>query len=227
MSNLALWDKVKKTDPDFTKRVDFGRSFTSISPQYQIREATNLFGPYGSGWGFESCEMDFSQAENIGLVLVKAVFFYILEDKRNSFPINNSWPIRSSNKPDAKIDPDFIKKAETNTMSKALSKLGFSADVFMGEFDDPDYVKSIADEFALEQAEDKIEEALRQQEEYESWASNVIHLIETSVSENELRKVFTGAIRKANLYKDKDLVIKFTKAKDAKKGDFENVSTSV
>jgi hypothetical protein len=126
-----------------------------------------------------------------------------------------------------KTDFDFAKKAETNTMSKALSKLGFSADIFMGEYDDPDYFKAVSNEFALEEAEDKIEEALRQQEEYDEWAANVIHLIETAVSENELRKVFTGAIRKANLYKDKDLVIKFTKAKDAKKGDFENVSTSV
>lgn len=222
MSNLALWDKVKKTDPSYTKKVTSRGGYTSISAQYQILCATEQFGPYGSGWGFESIDLDISSAE-LGFVLVKAVFFYVMDGKRNSFPINNSWPMGVG----GKVDFDFAKKAETNTMSKALSKLGFSADIFMGDYDDPDYLQAVSNEFALEEAEDKIEEALRQQEEYESWASNVIHLIETAVSENELRKVFTGAIRKANLYKDKELVIQFTKAKDAKKGSFENVSTSV
>jgi len=40
----------------------------------------------------------------------------------------------------SKSDDDFAKKMETNTVSKALSKLGFSADVFLGKFDDNKYV---------------------------------------------------------------------------------------
>ncbi len=221
MGNLDLWDKVKTTDPDYTKKVSFGRSFTSISPQYQIMKATEQFGAYGSGWGFESCDMDFSQTESLGLVLVKAVFFYVVGDKTNTFPVNNSWPVKQSTKLDAKIDPDFIKKAETNTMSKALSKLGFSADIFMGEFDNPDYVQAISNEFALEKAEDKIEEKAKQEEEHEEWVNSSLELIGGCQTENELRKLFTGLVRKANLYQDQSTVLKFTKAKDAKKADME------
>jgi hypothetical protein len=221
MSNLDLWDKVKTTDPDYTKKVSFGRSFTSISPQYQIMKATEQFGAYGSGWGFESCDMDFSQSEALGLVLVKAVFFFVEGDKRNTFPINNSWPLKQSAKPDAKIDPDFIKKAETNTMSKALSKLGFSADIFMGEFDNPDYVQAISNDFAMEKAEDKIEEQARQQQEHEEWVSKSLELIGSCQTSNELQKLFTGLVRKARLYKDDISTLKFTKAKDAKKIELE------
>ena len=217
MNNLILWNKVKKTDPDYTKKVTQRGGYTSISPQYQMMCATEQFGSYGAGWGFESVELDLSHAE-LGFVLVKAVFFYITEGNRNTFPINNSWAISQG----SKVDFDFAKKAETNTMSKALSKLGFSADVFMGEFDDPDYVQAITNEFKLEEAEDKLAEKERQEEEHEAWIANVIHLIETSQSENELKKVFTGAVRKANLLKDKIAVIQFTKAKDAKKGAMEN-----
>ena len=159
MNNLDLWDKVKKTDPEYTKEVKMRGGFTSISPQYQIMKATEQFGSYGSGWGFDSVDLDMAHIETLSLVMVKAVFFYIVGEQRNTFPINNSWSVKSG----SKIDDDFAKKAETNTMSKALSKLGFSADIFMGEFDNPDYVEAIGNEFAYEKAEDKIEEQTKQQ----------------------------------------------------------------
>ncbi len=214
MSNLDLWDKVKSTDPAYVKQVNMRGGFSSIAPQYQIQCATDQFGPYGKGWGFESCDFDYSQLAATRLVLVSAVFFYVIGDKRHTFPINNSWPVMS--KKDV-VDDDFAKKAETNTMSKALSKLGFSADIFMGEYDNPDYVEAIGNEFAIEKAEDKIEEQAKQQDEYELWVNNSLEIIDGCQSENELKKLFTGLVRKAKLYKDDATIIKFTRAKDAKK----------
>lgn len=214
MSNLDLWDRVKKTDPAHVKKVNMRGGFSSIAPQYQIQCATEQFGPYGKGWGFESCDFDYSQLPATRLVLVNAVFFYVVEGERHTFPINNSWPVMS--KKDV-VDDDFAKKAETNTMSKALSKLGFSADIFMGEYDNPDYVDHISNEFALENAEDKIEEQAKQEAEYQEWIDNSIKLIETSQTENELKGLYTGLVRKAKLRKDDAAVIKFTKAKDKRK----------
>ena len=216
MSNLELWDSVKTTDPDYTKYVSQRGGYTSISPQYQMQCATDKFGPYGKGWGFESIELDMSLLEQ-GLTLVKAVFFYVLEGERHTFPINNSWPINFG----AKVDSDFAKKAETNTMSKALSKLGFSADIFMGEFDNPDYVEAIVNEFALEKAEDKIEEKAKQQDEYNEWAANSGDLLSKCQSMNELQKLFTGMVRKASLYKDQASIKKFTNIKDKRKAELE------
>ena len=52
--NLDIWNEVKETDPRFTKKVSFGaRSFTSIDAHYQIRRATEVFGPVGTGWGYD------------------------------------------------------------------------------------------------------------------------------------------------------------------------------
>lgn len=46
-----------------------------------------------------------------------------------------------------KIDDDFMKKAETDLVTKALSKLGFNSDVFMGLYDDNRYVNQMQNEF--------------------------------------------------------------------------------
>ena len=215
--NLELWDLVKKTDPARTKKVSLGGGYTSISPQYQIRCATEVFGVYGTGWGYESIDLDMSVAESMGLVLVRAVFFYVIDGKRSRFPINNSWPIKSG----TRIDNNFAKKAETNTMSKALSKLGFSADVFMGEFDDPDYVQAVGNEFALENAEDQIAEKAEQQKEYEDWADNVKSLLKSAMTTNELKKLFIGAAGKAKLYKDSTLIVQLNDIKDKRKIELE------
>ena len=219
MSNLELWDKVKKTDPAHVKKVNMRGGFSSIAPQYQIQCATEQFGPYGKGWGFESCDFDYSQLAVTRLVLVNAVFFYVVDGERHSFPINNSWPVMS--KKDV-VDDDFAKKAETNTMSKALSKLGFSADIFMGEYDNPDYVEHVNNEFAIEKAEDKAVEAAKQEAEHQEWVDSTVELISTCQSLNELKGLYTGACRKAKLRKDDAAVLKFTRAKDARKESLEN-----
>lgn len=217
MSNLELWNEVKATDPEYTKKVNQRGGYTSIAPQYQIWCATEQFGPYGTGWGFESVDLDLSQAEKLEIVLVKAVFFYLVNGKKYTFPINNSWPLKQG----SRVDADFAKKAETNTMSKALSKLGFSADIFMGEFDNPDYVQAVSNEFALEKAEDKIKEQQEQQETYEKWQTNSLDLIAGCQTDNELKKLYTGLVRKARLYQDEVSVVKFTKAKDVRKKELE------
>ena len=47
-----------------------------------------------------------------------------------------------------KIDDNFAKKLETDTLTKAISKLGFNADIFMGKFDDVKYLAEVTREFS-------------------------------------------------------------------------------
>jgi hypothetical protein len=168
MSNLSLWDSVCETDPSFTKVVNQRGGYTSITPQYQIREATRIFGLYGMGWGFDSIDYDYQFVADSGLVIVNAVFFYVWDGKKATFPITNAWPMKNG----TRVDPDFAKKAETNTMSKALSKLGFSADVFLGQFDDPEYVNMMDAKARIESGdEDRAREA---NEEFKAWFNKQI-----------------------------------------------------
>lgn len=212
MSNLKLWDSVSKTDPTFTKKVTQRGGYTSISPQYQLREATNVFGSYGVGFGFESIEFDYELAESTKLVLVKAVFFYVLDGKKITFPIMNSWSFMQG----SKVDADFAKKAETNTMSKALSKLGFSADVFMGQFDDPEYVGMVGNEFALEKADDKSEELARQQLAYRDECMKQINALKDAKTPSELKGLFGDFIRRATTRNDVAHIARLNKARDEK-----------
>jgi len=212
MNNLKLWDSVSKTDPTFTKKVTQRGGYTSISPQYQLREATNVFGPYGIGFGFDSIEFDYELVELTKLVLVKAVFFYIQDGKRITFPIMNSWSVMQG----SKVDADFAKKAETNTMSKALSKLGFSADVFMGQFDDPEYVGMVNNEFALEKADDKSEELARQQLAYRDECMKQINAIKDAKTPSELKGLYGDFFRRATTRGDANQIARLNKAKDEK-----------
>lgn len=159
--NLKIWESVSETDVAYTKHVTQRGGYTSICATYQSMKATEMFGPYGKGWGLESITYDFSMLEQLKMVICNAVFFYTVDDKRISFPINNAINPMMGVKP----DEDFCKKVETNTISKALSKLGFSADVFMGLFDDNDYLNQIKTSQDIEKATNRDEEVeLKKQE---------------------------------------------------------------
>ena len=218
MSNLKLWEAVKETDPSNTKHVNQRGGYTSIKPQSQIREATKVFGVYGTGWGFDSINMNYSMIDSLGLVIVEAVFFYVLGGKKSTFPINNSWPVKQG----SRIDSDFAKKAETNTMGKALSKLGFNADIFMGEFEDPNYVDFIADKKNIEKAEDKIAEQAKQDSEWSEWKQKELKAYDLIPNLDALKSVFTGHIKKIKLRGDEPAIRLFTTMKDERKKELEN-----
>jgi len=142
-NNLELWNKVEKTNPAHTKSANVrGNKITAIAPQQQIKNATEQFGSYGSKWGFKVAEFDYSMLEKTGIVVFNGVFYF----PNGEFPITSSisaYKDGAQTKPDA----DFAKKVETDALTKALSKLGFNADVFMGLFDDHKYVQMMNDEF--------------------------------------------------------------------------------
>lgn len=144
MSNLELWNKVEKTNPKYTKQANVGgNKITSIAPQYQIMNVTEQFGIYGKTWGFKNIELDYTLASEFNLIVFKGIFFY----PDGEFPIINSIKMFMDNAK-TKIDDNFAKKLETDALTKAISKLGFNADIFMGKFDDVRYVEDMKKEFA-------------------------------------------------------------------------------
>ncbi len=151
--NLKLWKSVEKTPPDMTKDVRFGkRHYTTVDPQWQLRIATALWGPYGASWGMrnlnwtviETNESDAQGHYKGSAVILKAEFFYPLDGEEVAFEIMNDDRF--------KANEETLKKLVTNTRSKALSWLGFSADVFMGKFDDTSYVEDLKKKFGDQDA---------------------------------------------------------------------------
>ena len=151
MSNLALWNKIEKTDPNHTKPIT-GKSYqgTSPKPHYLVRKATETFGPIGIGWGFnivsERIE-DGAGGERMHIAQVRV--WYMWDGKRGEVEHIGGTQfsgIRSSGKPFT--DEDAPKKSVTDALVKALSMIGFAGDIFMGRYDDSKYVSELRDEAA-------------------------------------------------------------------------------
>jgi len=140
-NNMALWTRVEKTNPKFTKLISYGqRRFTAIGAYYQIKTATQIWGPYGKTWGLKNSEMEIVKIGNVDMAVYKATFYY----PEGEFEIRNSIKI---------ADDEFLKKLETDTLTKALSRLGFNADVFLGLFEDLRYVNDLKKEFGDDKSE--------------------------------------------------------------------------
>ncbi len=142
---LKVWEI--PTDPKHLKNVNSnGRNYSAIDSTHQFLQATEIFnGPYGLKWGLKDLDYTFKSLADTELLILKAKFFY----PGGEFEINNSIKLAYltngyQGKPGyLKIDEESFKKIETNTVSKALAKLGFNADVFMGKFEDNNYVQEL------------------------------------------------------------------------------------
>ena len=141
--NMKLWESVETTDPKFTKKVNQRGGFTAIGAQYQLRTATETFGPFGVGWGVRGETIE--KWEDVGLAVYQAHLWYYYKVNGHEVSELHEIPIHSSIKynSNGRVDDDFMKKVATDALTKGLSKLGFNADVFMGMFDDNKYVNSL------------------------------------------------------------------------------------
>ncbi|MFY4808048.1 hypothetical protein ACOTVK_05740 [Aliarcobacter butzleri] len=142
---LKIWDM--PTIPEQLKNVNSnGRNFSAIDSTSQFLQATKMFdGPYGITWGLKDLEYTYKSLSDTELLILKATFFF----PGGEFVLHNSIKLAYmtqgyQNKPGyLKVDDEAYKKIETNTVSKALAKLGFNADVFMGKFEDNNYVQEL------------------------------------------------------------------------------------
>jgi hypothetical protein len=135
--NLKLWNKVSKSDPKFLKNVSFGsRSFTAIDPQYQVKSATEEFGPIGHGWGWSNTTR-FVDVSNGDTAVIADVMIWT-GTKENCFgPFSGCRKFFDAKK--SRMSEDAPKMAITDGLTKAMSHLGFNADVFLGEYDGNKY----------------------------------------------------------------------------------------
>ena len=138
--HMELWNKVSKTDPKYIKPVGFGaRKFTAIDPQYQVRSITEQFGAVGVGWGWNSTT-EYIHFNNGDVAVVSGVSVWTHADEKNIFgPFNGCRKFFDAGK--GRLAEDAPKMAITDGLTKALSHLGFNADVFLGEMDGNKYAQ--------------------------------------------------------------------------------------
>lgn len=155
MSNLNIWNSVSKTDPEYTKSFSRGGGFkgTAINPTYLFKQATEVFGPAGLGWGVNITNeeyVDGAPGDKVHVVRIK--LWYLLDGKRGEIESFGQTTFCGKNKNGAFTDEEAPKKSLTDATTKALSLLGFAADVHLGLYDDNKYVNNLRDEFADQKA---------------------------------------------------------------------------
>ena len=202
IDNLKLWNSVDKTDPAHTKKAKKGQyNFTAITPISQFKKATEAFGVQGIGWGI-SVGTEVFQEKEYGTTIIlsyDAVLFFIVDGVRGELPIHASekscYQTQGANGY-MKIDDEVRKKVVTNAKTKGLSELGFNADVFMGMFDDPNYVDYRNYEESIEKSENRSQEITEKTEEFNSWCRSEILVYSSLKNISTLTLVYAGHIEK-------------------------------
>ena len=156
---LSIWDAVATPDPKFTK--DFnkgGFKGKATSPVYLARRATEQFGPYGLGWGVEIEDERYVEGHIIDergtravIHVLRIVLWYMQGDKRGEARHYGQTDFVGKNKHGPFTDEEAPKKSFTDAMTKALSLMGFAADIHMGLFDDNKYVAEANQGFRQEE----------------------------------------------------------------------------
>ncbi|MEY8709530.1 exodeoxyribonuclease VIII [Mangrovibacter phragmitis] len=221
--NLGLWKSVMRTNPRYTKDLT-GAGFegTSINAQYMIMRATEKFGPVGSGWGFEILEDKmipgapltekiFEGQKFVGKRILrdgdgslmteqnhylKIRLWYLIEcDVRGEIEAYGSTPYMYATKNGVYCDSEVHKKSLTDAIKKALSHLGFSADVWLGLYDDPGYKAESHIEFGIKDASDRADDSTRIREELDERFKGNVETMRKAVSQNEVSKIASSLTR--------------------------------
>jgi hypothetical protein len=238
MDNMDIWDFGAETAPSAVKTAHIdGRIQSSINGTYMAKKATEKFGPIGSGWGYDIVEERYDNAGPIfddeGELLcqaqnhtIKLCLWYqpIVDPKIEGQKAMRCGPFKVyqyghtryiyKSKFGFSVDSEAPKKSLTDAMKKCLSLLGFSADIFLGEFENQEYVQAQRDKEEIAKAEDKAEVKTRQEMEYKKWVEDTVRLMRESTGLTMLEGLFKTGVRKAQAHKDKATIRLFTEVKD-------------
>ena len=149
IDNMELWNAVRTPDPAATKTFTRGGGFkgTATNAVYLIQRATELWGPMGAKWGvdivddrvIEGAPLLGKDGSVIGNELVHVIRIN-LRHPGGSVPGYGQTMLVGVNKYGPFTDEEAPKKSLTDALTKALSWLGFAADIHLGRWDDNKYV---------------------------------------------------------------------------------------
>lgn len=161
-ANLRLWSQVEQTHPDFVRGFSGSDGFngTGINPTYLVWKATQMFGPVGIGWGYDIVKEEYVKGAPLGfdadgnmygtvlIHIVQLKFWFKMQDGTKG-EVTHFGGTTFIGKGEYGIftDEDAPKKSVTDALGKCMSMAGFSADVYMGRYDDQKYVAAMQEQF--------------------------------------------------------------------------------
>lgn len=232
--NLHIWNQVEKTDTRYTKDAKVaGQNITSLNGTAMIMKATEVFGPAGIGFGWNVIEERFDKGAEIfsgegdkrvslGFELnhtAKIKFWFVLDGQRGEIEQYGCTPYLYKSKYGPITDGEAPKKSLTDAIKKALSMLGFSADVFLGLFDDDEYVQQRREETAIEVAEDKVAAAEQHKRDRLEWLKDALETMARAVTLHELKLLNTKYVRSATARNETAYLRRLTEAYETRQAE--------
>lgn len=223
-ANMALWDSFGTTDPDHTKKVNHnGAALTSVKPMYMIQKATEAFGPWGIGWGVEiesaasidGAPMVYREApgapgklitdSNGGVITEKhhetrVTLWYMLDKQKGRIEgVGTCKQVYMTNEGKFKSDHEAPKKSYTSAVKNALKNIGICNDIYLGMFDDEEYVELARVESDVKE---KAEIGAAADDAYDALAARYIsdkNAVAVAGSGAEINKLFKAFFRDAEI----------------------------
>lgn len=212
--NLKLWNSANTTDPKYTKKAKIhGAELTSISGTYMAMRATEAFGPMGIKWGVkiveERLDSGFDVRNDKGEVIgttshhtLKILLWFYLNGERGEIEAYGTTPYITKTNYGLHADGEAPKKSLTDATKKALSQLGFGADIYMGMYDDPDYVQALEREQAIQKIEDKEQQNDERRNQALECLRTSIEAIKLAPTLSAAKKLYTRAVVKLEAHKE-------------------------
>lgn len=228
-ANLSVWNRVQRTDPAFVEKNSFGAGLHSIRAQYMLMRATEVFGMEGTGWGVDIKEeridrgvplMEPIQDQSGKIIGQKPVrdgdgslfclsvhtirieLWYLRDGKKGRIPAyGHTDYITKGGDGALKMEKEAAKKSLTDATTKALSHLGFGADVYMNMHNDNEYTSKLNEIFEIKKASESIEDIVRLRQELDDDLTSVAETLSTGVTVNEVEKVFGTIARKLEVHR--------------------------
>ncbi|PVZ84836.1 hypothetical protein C9426_22030 [Serratia sp. S1B] len=225
--NLSLWKSVMRTNPRYTKDMgDLSFGGTSINAEYMVMRATESFGPAGIGWGWmiiedkmvegaPLSEKIFEGSKYVGKRILRDAdgsllfelnhylrisLWYIKDGEKGAVENFGSTPYRQTTKNGIYCDSEVHKKSLTDAIKKCLSMLGFSADIWLGHYDDAAYKAESLLEFGIKDAADKADDSTRIRKELDERFKQNVETMRKAVSQNEVSKIASSLTRTVSIH---------------------------
>lgn len=130
--NMQIWSQVCETDPAFTKSFTRGTfKGTDVNPAWRMKRLTEVFGPAGTGWGYDIKErwVDNWPGMQAACCYVRLSLWYVLDGERRETPEQIGGTV-------VDFAPDECwKMSITDAVGKCAMSIGLAADIYLGLFD--------------------------------------------------------------------------------------------
>ena len=206
--NTEIWDGAFNTPISLIKQGNNGLfKFKSVPSLYYSKVLTEIFGAAGSGWGIDVVSDDivdaapvFSDGNIIGTEKVHKLhinLWYKLGGEKQSIPGYGltKFIYYSAKKTAFITDYEYQKKSLSDAIKTAAKHLGIAGDIFMGMYDDNEYIAEMREQDNSENVDKYNDKIIKATDELREWTESQKARISEAANVASLKVLHNMAIQ--------------------------------